>query len=179
MSQSVVENPEEQKGEFDFDLGDFNQSNNDDNKKEDPEDDSLRQAFEREMLFLVQNVGSVKSVGGNDVYVKSNDCELSLKEIIKRLKFDSLKRPIARLILSEWLFLQKDLLPLLIFHDKDKKLSFLTLMILVQMTEPLQKEIESRCAKTVEAHLRQCKEAVMEQKVISTLMSHLADCLQE
>ncbi len=78
-------------------------------------------------------MGSIKSVGGIDVYVKNDHCEESVKELIKLLKFDDSLQ--TKLILGTWEFLQKDLLPLLIFHDKDKKLSFLTLMLLVQLTE--------------------------------------------
>lgn len=43
---------------------------------------------ENELLFWVQGVGSIKQVGGLDVYVKSEHCEESLKELFKYLKFD-------------------------------------------------------------------------------------------
>jgi len=80
-------------------------------------------------------VGSIKQVGGLDVYVKHEHCEESLKELFKYLKFDSPKEPFVRTKLGSWNFLQKDLLPLLIFHHQDKKLSFLCLMLMVQLTE--------------------------------------------
>lgn len=130
-------------------------------------------------MFLVQGVGQIKSVGGQDVYVKRDACEHSLRELIKHLKFETPKHPTVRTILHDWQFLQRDLLPLLIFHDKDKKLSFLTLMLLVQLTEPIQEECSPRLAVSLAGHLLACKEAFLEPRVTATLMSHLADCLQE
>ena len=71
---------------------------------------------ESELLFWVQGVGSIKQVGGLDVYVKHEHSEESLKELFKYLKFDSQREPFVRVTLGQWNFLQKDLLPLLIFH---------------------------------------------------------------
>jgi hypothetical protein len=98
-------------------------------------DTEVRSRLEKEILFQIQGVGAIKSIGGIDVYVKSEHCEESIRELIKHLKNESPKNPIIKHILGQWSFLQRDLLPLLIFHDKDKKLSFLTLMLLVQLTE--------------------------------------------
>ena len=44
---------------------------------------------EGELLFWVQGVGSIKQVGGLDVYVKHEHCEESLKELFKYVKVDS------------------------------------------------------------------------------------------
>ena len=71
---------------------------------------------EGELLFWVQGVGSIKQVGGLDVYVKHEHCEESLKELFKYVKVDSQREPFVRQTLGEWAFLQKDLLPLLVFH---------------------------------------------------------------
>ena len=49
------------------------------------EDKSKKEA---ELLFWVQGVGSIKQVGGLDVYVKHEHCEESLKELFKQIKFD-------------------------------------------------------------------------------------------
>ena len=43
---------------------------------------------EAELLFWVQGVGSIKQVGGIDVFVKHEHCEESLKELFKYIKFD-------------------------------------------------------------------------------------------
>ena len=43
---------------------------------------------ENELLFWVQGVGSIKQMGGLDVYVKHEHCEESLRELQKYLKFD-------------------------------------------------------------------------------------------
>ena len=51
---------------------------------------------EGELLFWVQGVGSIKQVGGIDVYVKHEHCEESLKELFKYLKFDSQREPFVR-----------------------------------------------------------------------------------
>lgn len=51
--------------------------------------------------------------------MKSEHCEESLRDLIKNLKQESPKLPLIKHILSKWQFLAKDLLPVLIFHDKD------------------------------------------------------------
>ena len=68
--------------DFDFDVGEFEPSQN----KSFSADE--KQKLEREILYCVQGVGSIKSVGGVDVYVKSDSCEDSIRELIKHLKFD-------------------------------------------------------------------------------------------
>jgi len=68
---------------------------------------------------------------------------------------------------------------LLIFHNKDKKLSFLTLMLLVQLTEMPAKDCESLIKIEILGHLTTYKIVFLEPKVVDTLMSHLADCLQK
>ena len=78
------------------------------------------------------------------MYVKHDHCEESLKELFKYLKFDSSREPFVRHTLGRWGFLNKNLLPLLIFHHQDKKLSFLCLMLFVQLTELPNKNCESR-----------------------------------
>jgi len=51
--------------------------------------DQEKQKKEAELLFWVQGVGSIKQVGGIDVFVKHEHCEESLKELFKYIKFDS------------------------------------------------------------------------------------------
>jgi hypothetical protein len=86
--------------------------------------------------------------------------------------------PIVKHILGKWSFLQRDLLPLLIFHDRDKRLAFLTLMLLVQLTELPSDECDSKVKLELLSQLAMFKEAFLEPRVISTLMVHLADCLK-
>ena len=120
------------------DIGDQNPYEEQDKER----DQEQRSLIEKEILFQVQGVGSVKNVNKLDVYVKSEHCEVSLREIIKHIKSDSEKIPLVKNILGKWSFLQGDLLPLLVFHDRDKKLAFLTLMLLVQLTELPSEECE-------------------------------------
>ena len=117
----------------------------------------------------------MKTVGGIDVYVKSDNCEEHIRELIRILKFDDTQK--TQHLLGSWSFLQRDLLPLLIFHDKDKKLSFLTLMLLVQLTEPPPTECQEPFRTEILRQQLAYKEEFLSAKVISTLMSHLADCL--
>jgi hypothetical protein len=114
-----------------------------------------------------------------DVYAKDEHCEVSLREIIKLIKSDSEKIPLAKNILGKWSFLQEHLLPLLIFHDRDKKIAFLTLMLIVQMTELPTEECESKSKHEILGNLVRIKESfLIEDRVISTIMVHLADCLK-
>lgn len=156
-------------------------------------DEDYKQRIEQDLLFLTQGVGSIKSINNFDVYVKHDQCEYSLKDIYRRLKTESEKIPIIKLTLGNWQFLAKDLIPLLIFHRKDKKLSFLTCMLLVQLTEIPVKGETGLTADSFEKSwvnpkneyrhsmmeiLREYKEAFLQPDVITVLMEHLADCLQ-
>lgn len=67
--------------------------------------DEEKRKKENELLFWVQGVGSIKQVGGLDVYVKSEHCEESLKELFKYLKFDNQTEPFVRTTLGQWNFL--------------------------------------------------------------------------
>lgn len=87
-----------------------------------------------ELLFCVQGVGSIKNINGYDVYVKHEHCEESLKDVLSKIRKDGVTYPLVRLMLGSWGFLKKDLLPLLIFHKQDKRLSFITTMIMVYLT---------------------------------------------
>lgn len=156
----------------------------------DPEELRRKQ---NEILFATQGVGRVKNINGYDVYVKNKQCEASLRDIHKFLKHESMAQPTAKLTLGEWEFLQNDLIPLLIFHKKDKKLSFLTCMLLVQLTEIPQQAEPGQSQALMESSwinpksqyrhrmfesLRGYKEAFLQPQVVSVLMEHLADCLQ-
>ena len=44
---------------------------------------------EKDILFIIQGVGSVKNVQSLDVYVKDENCESSLKDLIRQMKMDS------------------------------------------------------------------------------------------
>ena len=79
----------------------------------------------------VQGVGQIRSINGHDVYVKHNQCEPCLRDLHRYLKNDSIIHPLTKLRLGGWQFLQQNLIPLLIFHKKDKKLSFMTVMMMV------------------------------------------------
>lgn len=54
-----------------------------------------RAQIEKEILFQVQGCGSFKSVGGIDVFVKSQYCEDSIRELIKHRKNDNNTEPIV------------------------------------------------------------------------------------
>ena len=94
------------------------------------------------------------------------------------MKEDTPRWPISRHVLGKWSFLQRDLLPLLIFHNRDKRLAFLTLMLLVQLTALPEGECDGKMKLELFSQLVKFKEAFLEARVISTLMIHLADCLK-
>lgn len=79
----------------------------------------------------MQGVGNIKEVGGFDVYVKNEHCEESIKDLIKTIKHENPRLAVVKETLGKWNFLQQHLMPILIFHQQDKKLSFLTVMLLV------------------------------------------------
>jgi len=68
----------------------------------DPEEVQRRQ---NDILFAIQGVGEIKDINGYDVFVKKSDCEASLKDIHKWIKYESNIHPIVKLTLGEWKFL--------------------------------------------------------------------------
>ena len=78
-----------------------------------------------------------------DVYVKNSHCERSIQdlnryaeaEITDSILKKEVYQPDVRMTLGHWQFLQKDLIPLLIFHKEDKELAFETLKLVVRLTE--------------------------------------------
>lgn len=76
-------------------------------------------------------MGSIKNINDYDVYVKHEHCEESLRDILSNLRKDGSTYPMVKLYLGSWGFFKKDLLPLLIFHKQDKRLSFITTMLMV------------------------------------------------
>ena len=69
------------------------------------------------------------------MYVKHDQAEYGLKQILRELKLeDGNKRPFVKLLLADWEFLQKDLINLLVYHKKDKHLSFFTVKLMFKLT---------------------------------------------
>jgi hypothetical protein len=99
-----------------------------------------------DLLFCVQGVGSYKNINGLEVYVKHEHCLESLKDIYKHLKVDGTAHPFIRITLGNWNFFEKDLIPLVIFHKQDKKLSFLATMVMINLTAPP----ADNCKKSIE-----------------------------
>lgn len=93
------------------------------------------------------------------------------------LKQDADSYPITKQVLAAWQFVQRDLEPLLIFHYRDKKLSFLTLMALVKLTELPDKSCDAAMHVELFRDLALIKESFLEPKVMETLILHLSDCL--
>eukprot|EP00826_Nyctotherus_ovalis_P040972 TRINITY_DN4080_c0_g1_i1.p1 TRINITY_DN4080_c0_g1~~TRINITY_DN4080_c0_g1_i1.p1 ORF type:complete len:337 (-),score=102.82 TRINITY_DN4080_c0_g1_i1:47-925(-) len=159
-----------------FDLEQFNiEDLNDEDYHNLPDND-----LTEELLYCVQEVGALKEVEGKSVYVKGADCEASLKDIHRFIRRDS--RCTVRLALGKWEFLQKELLPLLLSQTKDKRLSFLILILLVDLTElpdPNDRERDCRTKDQVLSCLQSYKHAFLSSAVLSVLMVHVAECLQK
>ena len=73
--------------------------------------------------------------------------------------------------------MKNDLLPLFLFHTKDKRLSFLTLMLLVQLTELPHKDCNEKTRIEIFKHLHQNKLHFLAPKAIATLMDQLMEIL--
>ena len=150
-------------------------------------------SVENQLLFNVQGIGAVKKINGYDVFVKNKDCETSLNHLYRSIKNDSIFKPWTKQILGNWKFLQSYLIPLLIFHKKDRKLSFLACRLIVQLTEYPRtvEDIVTEEGKKISWNspksefyrnmleiLREYKESFLQPQVLSVLMEHLADLLQ-
>lgn len=102
------------------------------------EEEDLEQDNEKmkDLLFFKQGIGAIKKVEDYDVYVKHDQAEYGLKQILRELRLDdSSSRPFVKLMLAEWKFLENDLVPLLIYHKKDKHLSFFTVKLMFKLTQ--------------------------------------------
>ena len=108
---------------------------------------------ENELLFWVQGIGAIKKIGKGDdgatAYVKADGCEDCIREIIKLLKFESSSQPFYKQTLGKWNTLKNDLLPLFMFHTQDKKLSFQTLLLFVQLTELPHKDCNEKARRDI------------------------------
>ena len=87
---------------FDVDGMDDDEDRDEMERPIDPEEQQRRQ---NDILFAIQGVGEIKQVNGFDVFVKKSDCEASLKDIHKYIKYESNVHPIVKLTLGEWKFL--------------------------------------------------------------------------
>ena len=121
------------------DYSDIEDINDRDDERRDAGPPELNPAYVKmisdELLFEIQGVGAIKLLNGYNVYVKHKQCFPCLGNIFKQIKRDSIVHPIVKKILGEWKFVEKDLIPLLIFHNKDKKLSYLICQIISLLTE--------------------------------------------
>ena len=141
------------------------------------EDQRDHHSLFNELLFWVQEVGTVKKAEGQELFIKSEYCEQSLRDISKFLRTDDPKNPIMRRELGKWNFLPDSLLPLLVSQQKDKKLTFLTVLIMAELTYLPDKE-----ATDYREHvqcLRKYKHAFLAPKVIHTLIDLLVQCLDQ
>jgi hypothetical protein len=140
-------------------------------------EDKTMQQFFNQLLFWVQNVGSVKNVKGIEVFVKNEYCEENLKDINKFLRSENSEKPTIRRELGKWNFLEESLLPLLVSQKQDKKLSFLTILLLAELTYMPDKKAEHH--EELVEKLKSYKHSFLAPEVISTLIEHLAEWLQE
>ena len=51
--------------------------------------ETAKSEAEKEILFWVQGIGTIKKIGGSDVFVKREGCEDCLQSLIKLVKSDS------------------------------------------------------------------------------------------
>lgn len=147
----------------------FNDDNNEHSKN--------MQKFFNELLFCVQGVGSVKDVKGIEIFVKNKYCEESLKDIHKFLRNENPLKPIIRRELAKWNFIEESLLPLLVSQKQDKKLSFLTILLLAELTYMPEKDAEFK--DELITYLRKYRNAFLAPGVVGTLTEHLAETIQE
>lgn len=132
-------------------------------------DDKSMQKFFNELLFCVQNVGSIKNVKGIEVFVQNEYCEENLKDINKFLRSEDPEKPSIRRELGKWNFLEESLLPLLV----SQKENFLTILLLAELTYMPDKRAENYI-ELVEK-LKSYKHAFLAPEVISTLIESLAE----
>lgn len=190
-----IEVEDEKDDEPNESLGDLDDIDDGVDQVDQSEIDRNRDRLQDDLLFNIQGVGAIKKINGYDVYVKNKDCETSLNYLYRMIKNESIYEPWVKETLGQWKFLQNDLIPLLIFHKKDRKLSFLACRLMVQLTEyprtsedirtaSEQKKVSWTDPKSKYRHrmleaLRGYKEHFLQPQAVSVLMEHLADCLQE
>lgn len=105
--------------------------------------------------------------------MKGHYCEENLKSIYRDITKG--RSTFIKLKLGEWQVLEKDLIPLLIFHNQDKKLSYFNVKTLVKLTELPEEDCPDK-GQQIE-YLKRYKEAFTNPKVLQVLMEHLSYCL--
>ena len=203
QDEQIVDQGEGDLGAVDDIGGDWNDEDDDFGEKDDAQEEyynakeakEFKDKLQDDLLFNIQGVGTIKKINGYDVFVKNKDCETSLNYLYRSIKNENEFEPWVKQILGQWKFLQNHLIPLLIIHKKDRKLSFLACRLMVQLTEyprtsediftnKEKKKYTWTNAKSIYNHemlelLRGYKESFLQQSVVQVLMEHLADCLQE
>jgi len=127
----------EEAGEEDYEI--------DMDQEDDMREDIFDQAsLQNELLFVVQGLGSIEFVDGYDRYVKKPECEESLKDLVKMIKRDGNLNPFVRQTLASWGTFEQELIPLAVIYKMNKKLSFLVMMLFVQLTQPPHKDCQNK-----------------------------------
>jgi len=75
-------------------------------------------------------------------------------------------------MLEEWDFLEKSVLPLLVSQEKDLKLSYYIVLLIAELTYPVEKDVPNY--DEMVGRLRKYKRAFLAPNIISTLTDHLA-----
>ena len=132
------------------------------------------QKYASEVLFWVQGIGKSKRIQDIDVFVKGDKWEENLKDVNRFLRNDEPKNPIIRRMLEDWNFMEDCLLPLLISQNQDIKLSFYAILLIAELTYPVDKEAKEY-GKMVEV-LQKYKKSFLAPNIVKTLADHLASC---
>ena len=142
------------------------------------EEDNTKIDKLNQLLFCCQGIGKhAKDNNQNDIYVKNEYCIPSLKDIHKFLRTDSKETQVFKRAIISWNVVENDLIPCLRDNEEDEKISQIILIILVDITEELDDNVESR--KELEYSLAKLVEIIIKEKVINIVSRKLNSATEE
>ena len=96
-----------------------------------------QEEISKKLLFCVQELGSVQTIEGKQVYIVGAYVESGLKDIIKMFKNENPEYPIVKYYLSMWNVMEKDLRAIIMTQNDNKSLVYQVLMVMAFLTEPI------------------------------------------
>lgn len=96
-----------------------------------------QEEISKKLLFCVQELGSIQTIEGKQVYIVGAYVESGLKDIIKMFKNENPEYPLVKYYLSMWNVLEKDLKAILLTQNENKGLVYQVLMVMAFLTEPI------------------------------------------
>ena len=142
------------------------------------EEDNTKIDKINELLFCCQGIGKfIENDKKQLIYEKNEFCIPSLKDIHRFLRNDSKETQLFKRAIINWKIVETDLIPCLLQNEEDEKISQIILIILVDLTEELDDNVDSR--KELEFSLAKFNETLIKGGIIDYISRKLNSSTEE